>query len=155
MMRVALCTNASRHVNLNLLHTLYQGSTAAAMSEPSGAMSNSEDELLAKEMETLSDDLIDDLHKYLDEISTTGHFATIKKLHKSVDPQVQLIGTDDIPGHDIPIPLGSRDALKLIEAAQPAPSGKGEETIVDTSVGRYVLPNLGALCVRSSGPVGN
>lgn len=112
---------------------------AAAMSEPPGAMAASEDERLAKEIEMLSDDLTDDLYTYLDEISTTGHFAAFKKFDKFVDPQVRLIGTDGISIHDIPIPLSSRDALKVIEAAQLAPPGDGEEVITDTSVGKYVM----------------
>jgi hypothetical protein len=74
--------------------------------------------------------------------------VTIKKLVRSVDPQVRLTGTDDIPGYDIPIPLGSRDALKLIEASQLASSGEGEEAIADVLDGRYVIPNLGALCCQ-------
>lgn len=98
-----------------------------------------EDEYLAKEIEMLSDDLMEDLREYLDGINTTGRFATIKKLDQVVDPQVRLKGTDDTPEHEISVPLGSRDALKLIEAAHQAPFGRGEETIVDTSVRKYVI----------------
>jgi hypothetical protein len=115
---------------------------ATVVSEPPNAMATAEDVYLAKEIEILSDDLSTDLQKYLDEISTAGNFATIKKLAQSVDPQVRLTGTDDIPGYDISIPLGSRDALKLIQAAQLASSADGEEVITDTSNGKYVNPNL-------------
>ena len=42
------------------------------------------------------------------------------------------------PDQEIATPLGSRDASKLIEAAHQAPFGRGEETIVDTSVRKYL-----------------
>lgn len=111
-------------------------------------MATTEDERLAKEITMLSDDLTDDLYRYLDEISTTGDFVTFKKLDKFVDPKIRLIGTGDDSEHDIPIPLGTRDALKLIEAAQLAPSGDGGEVITDTSVGKYVGLNLNLLCCQ-------
>lgn len=98
-----------------------------------------EDGYLAKEIEMLFDDLMEDLGEYLDGINTTGRFATIEKLDQVVDPRIRLTGINGTPEHQIPIPLGSRDALKLIEAAHQAPFGKGEETIVDTSVRKYVV----------------
>ncbi|KAH0368264.1 hypothetical protein KCU65_g4169, partial [Aureobasidium melanogenum] len=108
---------------------------ATAVSDPPSAMAAAvEDEYLAKEMEELSDYLIEDLREYLDGINTTGRFATMKKLDHVIDPQVRLLGANNTPEHEISIPLGSRDALKLIEAAHQAPFGRGEETIVDTSV---------------------
>lgn len=82
----------------------------------------------------LSGDLKEDLLTYLDQITSTGHFATMRKLDTIVDPQVRLVETENTPGHDVAIPLGSKDALKLIEAAHQAPFGKGEKTIIDTSV---------------------
>ncbi|KAI4849997.1 hypothetical protein E4T44_03007 [Aureobasidium sp. EXF-8845] len=102
-------------------------------------MATAEDVYLAKEIEMLSDDLLIDMQKYLDEISTTGNFATRKKLAQSVDPQVRLLGTDDIPGHDISIPLSSRDAFKLIQAAQLASSVEGEQVVTDTSNGKWEI----------------
>lgn len=117
---------------------LHSRKMATAASGPSHAMAAAvEDEYLAREMEELSDFLIEDLREYLDGINTTGRFATMKKLDQVVDPQVRLIGTNDTPEHEIPIPLGSRDALKLIEAAYQAPFGRREETIVDMSVRKY------------------
>lgn len=89
----------------------------------------------------LSDDLLDDLHKYLDDINTAGRVATIGKLDKFVDPQVRLTGTGDSSGHEIPVPLGPRDALKLIEAAQLALPREGEEIVADASVVQYVIPD--------------
>lgn len=59
---------------------------AATMSEPPAAMATAEDERLAKEITMLSDDLMDYLYMYLDEINTTGDFATFKKLDKFADP---------------------------------------------------------------------
>jgi hypothetical protein len=87
---------------------------ASAVSEPPNTMATTEDVYLAKEIEMLSDDLSIDMQKYLDEISAAGNFATRKKLAQSVDPQVRLTGTDDIPGHNITVPLSSRDASKII-----------------------------------------
>jgi hypothetical protein len=105
-------------------------------------MATAEDKFLAREIEMLSDDLMDDLQNYLDAISTTGRFATIKKLDGFIDPQVRLRGTDDSLGHYISVPLGSRDALKLIKVSQRASSGTGDETVVDTPDGKYVVPEL-------------
>lgn len=78
---------------------------AATMPEPSEAMAFTvEDEYLAKEIEILSDDLMENLRKYLNGINTTNRFATIKKLDQVVDPQVRMKGTDDTPEHEISIP---------------------------------------------------
>lgn len=107
---------------------------AAAMIEPPGAIAVSQDNDHAEDVEVVWDDVREDLRQYLDEIKGTGRFATMRRLEQIVDPQVRLLGINNTPGHDISIPLGSRDALKLIEAAHQAPFGKGEETIVDTSV---------------------
>lgn len=118
---------------------------AAAVSQPPGAMATSENERLAEEIGKLSDDLLDDLHRYLEDINTAGRVATIKKLHNFVDPQVRLTGTGSLLGHDIPVPLGPRDALKLIEAAQSALPDEGEENITDASVAQYVISGLRTL----------
>jgi hypothetical protein len=127
---------------------------ATAVSELPNVMATAEYEHLEKQIEMLSEHLTDDLQNYLDNIGTTGRFATIKKLDKSVDPQVRLTGTDDVPGDEISIPLGSIDALKLIQAAQLAPSGVGEETVVDSSVGKYVIPGLSVLSYQIHKPRG-
>jgi hypothetical protein len=71
-MRVAFCTNASRHVNLDLTHCPTKP-MATAVSELPNAMATAEDEYLAKEIEMLSDDLSIDLQQYLDDISTVGN----------------------------------------------------------------------------------
>ena len=123
---------------------------AAAVLHPPGAMANLEDERLAKEIEMLSDDLLDDLHTYLDQISTAGRVATSKRLDIFVDPQVRLAGADGSPGHEIPIPLCPRDALKLIETAQLALSGEGGESIADASAAQYVIPR--PMCSFLSSP---
>ncbi|KAG9839049.1 hypothetical protein KCU98_g9897, partial [Aureobasidium melanogenum] len=117
---------------------------AATIREPPEAMAVFQDNNHAKDIEVVWDDVREDLHQCLDEIKGTGRFATMRRLDQIVDPQVRLLGIDDTPGHGISIPLGSRDALKLIEAVHQAPFGKGEETIVDTSLrkpGLYMKPN--------------
>ncbi|THY24800.1 hypothetical protein D6D01_05315 [Aureobasidium pullulans] len=98
---------------------------------------------LAKEIEMLSTDLREELRTYLDEITAAGHFATMRKLEPMVKPEVKLLGVEGAPDQKITTPLGSRDASKLIEAAHQAPCGRGEETIVDTSV-RKTFANMTA-----------
>ncbi|CAD0084108.1 unnamed protein product, partial [Aureobasidium vineae] len=60
---------------------------AAAVSEPPDAMTTSEEGYLAKEIDMLSGDLMEDLREYFDEINITGRFATMRKLDQVVDPQ--------------------------------------------------------------------
>ncbi|THY89047.1 hypothetical protein D6C92_07375 [Aureobasidium pullulans] len=106
---------------------------AATASNPP-AMPVAGDDYLAKEIEMLSTDLREEFRTYLDEITAAGQFATMRKLETIVKPEVKLLGMEGAPDREIATPLGSRDASKLIEAAHQAPFGRGEETIVDTSV---------------------
>ncbi|THX79990.1 hypothetical protein D6D04_04863 [Aureobasidium pullulans] len=106
---------------------------AATASNPP-AMPVAGDDYLAKEIEMLSTDLREEFRTYLDEITAAGQFATMRKLETIVKPEVKLLGMEGAPDQEIATPLGSRDASKLIEAAHQAPFGRGEETIVDTSV---------------------
>ncbi|TIA52683.1 hypothetical protein D6C79_01885 [Aureobasidium pullulans] len=106
---------------------------AATASDPP-AMPVAGDDYLAKEIEMLSTDLREEFRTYLDEITAAGQFATMRKLETIVKPEVKLLGIEGAPDQEIATPLGSRDASKLIEAAHQAPFGRGEETIVDTSV---------------------
>lgn len=73
-----------------------------------------------------------DLLGYLDDIAAPGDFATTEKLDTIVDPDIKILrnGSTDA----IAVPLAARDALKIIDAARQAPFGKGEDTLVDTSV---------------------
>ncbi|KAG9595558.1 hypothetical protein KCU77_g4325, partial [Aureobasidium melanogenum] len=87
---------------------------AATIRKPPEAMAVFQDNIHAKDVEVVWDDVREDLHQYLDGIKGTGRFATMRRLDQIVDPQ------------KLPI--------KLIEVAHQAPFGKGEETIVDTSV---------------------
>lgn len=110
---------------------------AATASNPP-AMPVAGDDYLAKEIEMLSTDLREEFRTYLDEITAAGQFATMRKLETIVKPEVKLLGMEGAPDQEIATPLGSRDASKLIEAAHQAPFGRREETIVDTSVRKYL-----------------
>ncbi|KAG9837886.1 hypothetical protein KCU98_g10477, partial [Aureobasidium melanogenum] len=82
----------------------------------------------------LSGDIKKDLLNYLDNIASSGDFATMKSYSKlSVNPKVRLLSDGDQEETEIGIPLGLQDAQKLIKIARQAPFGKGEQTIVDTS----------------------
>jgi hypothetical protein len=81
----------------------------------------------------LYDDLKENLCNCLDEIVAVGNFAAMGTFTNSINPNIRL-KTEDGLGHAISLPLGSRDAFKLIQAAHHAPFGKGEQTIVDLSV---------------------
>ena len=73
-------------------------------------------------------DIKQDLCKYLDAINAEGDFATMKSTQMLVPPQVR------INGNEIEVPLGAKDAQKIIDAAHQAPFGRGTETIVDANV---------------------
>ncbi|KAH0157794.1 hypothetical protein KCU67_g7769, partial [Aureobasidium melanogenum] len=82
----------------------------------------------------LSGNIKKDLLNYLDNIASSGDFATMKSFSKlSVNPHVRLFGADSQEEVEIGIPLVLQDAQKLIKVARQAPFGKGEQTIVDTS----------------------
>lgn len=82
----------------------------------------------------LSGNIKKDLLNYLDNIASSGDFATMKSFSKlSVSPHVRLLGADGQEEVEIGIPLGLQDAQKLIKVARQAPFGKGEQTILDTS----------------------
>ncbi|TIA58332.1 hypothetical protein D6C83_03620 [Aureobasidium pullulans] len=82
----------------------------------------------------LSGDVKKDLLDYLDNIASSGDFATMKSMpNLSVDPDVRLLGKGDQEDCKIEAPLGLQDAQKLINATRQAPFGKGERTIVDTT----------------------
>jgi hypothetical protein len=75
------------------------------------------------------EDLRTDLFDALEDISHAGTFASSNYLDSFIDP---IICVDD--GIPITLPLSELDARALIKAAHQAPFGKGQETIVDTSV---------------------
>ncbi|KAG2165490.1 hypothetical protein JADG_005229 [Aureobasidium aubasidani] len=82
----------------------------------------------------LSGDVKKDLLDYLDNIASSGDFATMKSMpNLSVDPDVRLLSKGDQEDCKIEAPLGLQDAQKPINAARQAPFGKGEKTIVDTT----------------------
>ncbi|KAH9987115.1 hypothetical protein F4779DRAFT_611535 [Xylariaceae sp. FL0662B] len=74
------------------------------------------------------EELKDKLLKCLDEIETTGDFANVKRYKSFVNPGLTIGETL------IPLPLVPRDAETIKSVCRQAPFGKGEETLVDTSV---------------------
>ncbi|KAI8960128.1 hypothetical protein F5Y11DRAFT_330886 [Daldinia sp. FL1419] len=64
----------------------------------------------------------------LDKIQTTGHVAASKQYGAFTNPGLTVAGTL------IPLPLMSRDAETIRSVSRQAPFGKGDETVVDTSV---------------------
>lgn len=70
-----------------------------------------------------------DLAKSLDAIETFGYFACLKHDYNPVNPGLEVNGSGLIP-----LPLVPRDAEVIKGSCQQAPFGRGEETVVDTSV---------------------
>jgi hypothetical protein len=87
-----------------------------------------------REIYGLSGDVKKDLLNYLDTIASARDFATMKSIQKlPVNPEVQLMDSENQEDVEIGVPLGLQDALRLINVARQAPFGKGEQTIFDTS----------------------
>ncbi|KAI0118550.1 hypothetical protein F4776DRAFT_634580 [Hypoxylon sp. NC0597] len=86
--------------------------------------SSSDKELVGNALDQLKKDLL----KCLDKIQTTGHVATSKQHGSYVNPGLMVADTL------IPLPLVPRDAETIRSVSRQAPFGKGDETVVDTSV---------------------
>lgn len=71
-------------------------------------------------------------------IQSDGSFALFEALSNSPDPRIHLK-----KGGGIGLPLSDRGAQAIVQASHAAPFGKGEETILDTSVRKTweVSPN--------------
>jgi hypothetical protein len=65
----------------------------------------------------------------LDTITSSGKFAAFERLDTFVDPELFVPSVGNIE-----LPLEEQTARSLIHACHRAPFGKGEETIIDTSV---------------------
>jgi hypothetical protein len=74
-------------------------------------------------------DLKNKLLGVLDSIQSSGKFAAFEQLEGFVDPEVFVPGIGSIQ-----LPLQEQAARSLIETCHQAPFGKGEQTIIDTSV---------------------
>jgi hypothetical protein len=73
--------------------------------------------------------LIKDLEECLANVQTDGSFALFEALNNAPNPGLCLKNTSIIG-----LPLSDHDAQAIVSASHEAPFGKGEETIVDTSV---------------------
>jgi hypothetical protein len=91
--------------------------TASADQDTSNVVSRTPKELRAELEECLSD------------IQSSGSFAVFGRLNNPPNPGLYLK-----KGGPISLPLSDRDAEVIIAASHAAPFGKGEETIVDTSI---------------------
>jgi len=78
-----------------------------------------------------ADALKKDLDECLTNIESDGSFALSKAASTAPNPGlfIKSAGT-------IGLPLSDRDAQAIVEASHEAPFGKGEETLVDTSIRR-------------------
>ncbi|KAK9777645.1 hypothetical protein SCAR479_05693 [Seiridium cardinale] len=70
------------------------------------------------------------LSRQINDIKTTGDFATSKSRSAFVNPGLE------VGGISLPLPLTARDAEALKAACSQAPFGRGDETLVDESVRR-------------------
>lgn len=70
-----------------------------------------------------------DLEYSLNDIQSDGSFALFEHLSNPPNPGICLNN-----GETIGLPLSNRDAQVIVAASHAAPFGKGEETIVDSSV---------------------
>ena len=77
------------------------------------------------------DCLREDLEECLNDIQSAGQFALFSPISPIVSPNLCLKGDN---GGTIGLPLSERDAQAIIATAHEAPYGKGEQTLVDTSV---------------------
>ena len=71
-----------------------------------------------------------DLHECLKSIEVSGSFATHGTIKNPPNPDIFLTKGGGLIG----LPLSKQDADTLIAASHRAPFGKGEQTILDTSV---------------------
>lgn len=71
----------------------------------------------------------EDLHAHLQDIEAAGQLASQERYPAYVNPGLEILGK-----HSIMLPLRSGDADIIRDASKQAPFGRGDETIVDTSV---------------------
>jgi hypothetical protein len=90
-----------------------------------------------REIYDLTGDVKKDLLNYLDNITSDGDFATTQSIPRlPVNPEIRLLGSESQEEVDIGVPLGLQDAQTLINASRQATFGRGNQTIVDTSIHR-------------------
>ncbi|KAJ8132846.1 hypothetical protein O1611_g775 [Lasiodiplodia mahajangana] len=72
----------------------------------------------------------DELGRCLDNIESSGDFATMARHELAPNPVIQ------VDGEIIPLPLRDSDAESIKKLSRQAPFGNGEKTVVDTTVRR-------------------
>lgn len=70
------------------------------------------------------------IHQALRSIDSKGDFACFRGLNGILDPNLHINGLD----RAVKLPLSPDDANAIIDVCHRSPFGKGEETLVDTSV---------------------
>ncbi|EFE43731.1 hypothetical protein TRV_01479 [Trichophyton verrucosum HKI 0517] len=70
------------------------------------------------------------IHQALRSIDSKGDFACFRGLNGILDPNLHINGLDRV----VKLPLSPDDAKAIIDVCHRSPFGKGEETLVDTSV---------------------
>ncbi|KAI0851538.1 hypothetical protein F5Y00DRAFT_267723 [Daldinia vernicosa] len=90
-----------------------------------GSSGNDED---VTDSEECLDEIKKDLLECLDKIQTAGRVAVSKQHDTFINPGLKIADTL------IPLPLAPRDAETIRSVSREAPFGRGDETVVDTSV---------------------
>lgn len=90
------------------------------------------------------DTLIEELEECLTNVQSDGSFAMFEALNNAPNPGLYLKSSGVVG-----LPLSDNDAQAIISASHEAPFGKGEETIVDTSVRKTWEISLGEFELRN------
>lgn len=95
------------------------------------------------------DEWKEDLLGCLDGIKSSGDFSNSRRYAVHVNPGLQIVGQETA----IPLPLTDHEAETIRGACREAPFGKGDETLVDTSVRKtWELDATRFICTNPSWP---
>jgi hypothetical protein len=89
-------------------------------------------------------ELCEDLNECLSNVQSDGSFALFEHLSNPPNPGICLKN-----GELIGLPLSNRDAQIIVAASHAAPFGKGEETLVDSSVRKTWELSAGDFQIRN------
>jgi hypothetical protein len=89
-------------------------------------------------------ELCEELDECLSNVQSDGSFALFEHLSNPINPGICLKN-----GELIGLPLTNRDAQVIVAASHAAPFGKGEETLVDSSVRKTWELSAGDFRIRN------
>jgi hypothetical protein len=95
------------------------------------ASQSDEDRSTSDSDDLYSSDIKTQIRSTLEDLVWVGSFASFGKINKFIDPQVFVDGLGRIQ-----LPLTEESAQSLIRACHQSSFGKGDQTIIDTSVRR-------------------